>query len=483
MSETLSISLETWLQWRQEVELLQDSSGAIPLEVIMNTLDRLDQLFVRKDSNPASTRESYASLPGGRGRINSAKGARARDSAGTPLKIVKKDASTQLYTVRQGFLSKHVLQSVKHQFSTKVLSKQVGVLASRVAALAADLLKVLALWITGSSVALDPLGTSRSSSPGSTTADCLTELEADDLLDVPPSIVHILHPETAQALFAYMPSALRAQFLPCTTPDPKTDGAPGGAGAGGHSPPSTTTGTNTVPPRHHLHHQQQQQQPQPQHGRSPAGKPSASLNRNSPSPLLQRQQRNKNNTSENEANPTECLTRVLTAWGATRAHKGRAFSSPILRRGWVCRICRRDASRMYAYDKTNRRLDHVDDENWTDPSGQNTFRHKRRISTLYRPHRPALPQPSSPSGGVGVGASPTASTHHRGGSSRGVSPQRQLCGIGFSKTLRAASPEDASTLFNNSFLSRTTGYAGEDRQAVLNGRNAVLHHSKGKASR
>lgn len=465
----------------------------------MSTLDRLDQLFVRKDtSNPASTRDSYSSLHVGKGdkRRGSSAKARVRDSIATPLKVVKKDASTQLYTVRQGYLSKHVFQSVKHQYSSKELAKQVGVLGSRVAALAADLLKVLALWITGNSTALEPPGASRSSSPGSATAECLTALEADDLLDVPPSIVHILHPETAEALFAYLPSALRTAFTTPASPSsqshPLASHSSEDTAAAAGSPTAATAGPSSpLPPRHHhqtVSHSQAGKQTQVQGSRNSPILQRQSSQSHHNHPLHRRRPHGTNANAENnggEMRPEESLARVLTAWGATRAKKGRVYSSPILRRGWVCRICRRDASRMYAYDKTNRRLDHVDDEHhfMEKKTGHGTFRQKRRVSTLYRPHPPA---PSSSTTTTMTTATPaggrlgSATNSMQRGSSRGVSPQRQLCGVGFSQTLRATSPEEVSTLFNGSFFSRTTGFAGEDHQAVLNGRNALLHRSRGK---
>eukprot|EP00796_Vickermania_ingenoplastis_P007252 gene7252-5099_t len=339
MAELLTISLEDWLRWRQKMELLAYKDGTVPLEDIMKHIDKLDQKFNHTSaSSHSSTRSDSAHI---------------RRRAELPRPAMA-DASTQVCTVRQGFLSRHVLHSIKHRLSVSALCYEVGYLGDMVATLSRDLLQVLALWLSGSSAVLEPRrSTSASSSKRSCspTVDMLPEMEAESILESPSAILTTLNRATCASLVAHLPTHIRDEFPPGEVYNP---------------------------------------------------------------------------SSAYSSLAEERLAGVLTAWGSLRQQRTRVYSSPILRSGWVCRVCRQDARKMYAYDASNRRLDHVAEEECG--------------GTQTHPKAPQVNHPSRSSSHAGARRRTSRLVTPRS------SPQRQLC-IGFSKTLTSVSPAQATLLF------------------------------------
>lgn len=215
MPETLTISLEKWLQWRQRMELLASNDGVVPLEEIASNIDELEQAFEHCDS-------SYTSAPPNLEILGVAPPALPKPPELVPKKTV--DASTQLYTVREGHFSYHVLKSIQNRLSVRKLSHQVGVLGNLVSCLSHNLLAVMALWLSGSTDVLQP-PPPESTDPGRASSPvCQT---AEQLLEEPSALVQTIHRETANAIVAFLPQQAKSTLLStspkCSSSAPTTE--------------------------------------------------------------------------------------------------------------------------------------------------------------------------------------------------------------------------------------------------------------------
>lgn len=160
--------------------------------------------------------------------------------------------------------------------------------------------------------------------------------------------------------------------------------------------------------------------------------------------------------SRTSLNPCERMARVLATWGEGRLKtEGNLLSSPVLRNGWVCRVCRQDARRLYSYDNASRRLNRVEEALGSDTSrpssNPNGFAHGSKIqcsSVMSRESRSPTPRNNNVNNNS---SSKRWQPMDRLGVGRGLkAPQRPafLC-AGFSKALASTGPN--SRMLNDSF--------------------------------
>lgn len=203
---TLQISAEEWKSWRESLDdlLSQHSGEGLAVEIEMH-VDALQELI---------TKHQYSCPPEELLKKNNDEEKPSKPLAvpHTHQRLVKmKNQSTQLYTIREAMSTGRILRNIKSSFNAFSFSRKIGELGYLVSMLAEDVVKVLALWLTGSTrVLFAPVD---SESQHSASSDFV--ITAEDVLRTPQThLLPFLHPQTVDAMVAFFPCIRPTLFRP-----------------------------------------------------------------------------------------------------------------------------------------------------------------------------------------------------------------------------------------------------------------------------